>query len=65
MTEFEQMNRTCGNVQISSIDRDAMAIGKTIMEITKRGNDAEVRTCREGLKILEVKKRVAIITSHG
>lgn len=47
-------------MQISSIDRDAF-IARTIAEITKRGNDAETRTCKEGLKILEVTKRVVAI----
>ena len=30
-----------------------------VREITARGNDVEVRTCREGIKVLEITKRVA------
>ena len=29
-----------------------------VREITARGNDVEVRTCREGLKVIEISKRV-------
>ena len=30
-----------------------------VREITARGNDVEVRTCREGIKVLEITKKVA------
>ena len=30
-----------------------------VREITARGNDVEVRTCREGLKVIEITKKVA------
>ena len=39
----------------------AQLLNKTISGIVARGNDAEIRTCKEGIKILEVTKRVAII----
>lgn len=29
-----------------------------VREITARGNDVEVRTCREGIKVIEVSKKV-------
>ena len=57
------MSQTCGNAQISVGNNDLLA--RTIAEITKRGNDAEIRTCKEGVKILEVSKRVAIIIPKG
>ena len=34
-------------------------IDRLVREITARGNDVEVRTCREGIKVIEVTKRVA------
>jgi hypothetical protein len=64
MTKFEQMSQTCGNAQISAVDRNGL-LAKTLNEIAKRGNDAEVRTCKEGIKILEVTKRVAMIIPKG
>ena len=64
MTKFEQMSQTCGNAQISAVDSNGL-LAKTLNEIAKRGNDAEVRTCKEGIKILEVTKRVAIIIPKG
>ena len=36
-------------------------IDKIAREITARGNDVEVRTCREGIKVLEVTKRVVAV----
>lgn len=36
-------------------------LNKTISGIVARGNDAEVRTCKEGIKVLEVTKRVAVV----
>ena len=63
MTKFEQMSQTCGNAQISADYNGLLA--KTIAEITKRGNDAEIRTCKDGVKILEVSKRVAVIIPKG
>lgn len=63
MTRFEQMSQTCGNAQISADHNGVLA--RTIAEITKRGNDAEVRTCKEGIKVLEITKRVAVIIPKG
>lgn len=62
--KFEQMGQTCGNAQISAVDKNGL-LAKTLDDIAKRGNDAEIRTCKEGLKILEVTKRVAIIIPKG
>lgn len=64
MTKFEQMSQTCGNAQISAVDRNGL-LAKTLDEITKRGNDAEIRTCKDGVKILEVSKRVVVIIPKG
>ena len=61
---FGQMGQTCGNAQMSSVDRNGL-LARTLDEIAKRGNDAEIRTCKEGLKILEVSKRVAVIIPKG
>ena len=63
MNKFEQMSQTCGNAQISA-ERNGL-LARTLDEIAKRGNDAEVRTCKEGIKILEVTKRVAVIIPRG
>ena len=49
---------------MSSVDRNGL-LARTLDEIAKRGNDAEIRTCKEGLKILEVSKRVAVIIPKG
>ena len=57
------MSQTCGNAQISA-ERNGL-LARTLDEIAKRGNDAEVRTCKEGIKILEVTKRVAVIIPRG
>ena len=57
---FGLKGQTCGNAQMSAVDRNGL-LARTLDEIAKRGNDAEVRTCKEGVKILEVTKRVAII----
>lgn len=32
-----------------------------VRKIVAKGNDAEIRTCREGIKIFEVSKRVAAV----
>ena len=37
------------------------SIDKIAREITARGNDVEVRTCREGIKVLEVSKKLIAI----
>lgn len=37
------------------------SIDKIAREITARGNDVEVRTCREGIKVFEVTKRVVAV----
>ena len=63
MNKFEHLSQTCGNAQISA-DRNGL-LARTLDEIAKRGNDAEVRTCKEGIKILEVTKRVAVIIPRG
>lgn len=39
------------------MDNDKIA--KIIEDIIKRGNDVEIKTCKEGYKILEVKRKVA------
>ena len=36
-------------------------LDKIAREITARGNDMEVRTCREGLKIFEISKKVIAV----
>lgn len=37
------------------------SLDKIAREITARGNDVEVRTCKEGIKIFEVTKRVVAV----
>lgn len=32
-----------------------------VRKIVAKGNDVEIRTCKEGLKVLEVSKRVAAV----
>lgn len=32
-----------------------------VRKIVSKGNDAEIRTCKEGIKIFEVSKRVAAV----
>ena len=49
---------------MSSVDRNGL-LARTLDEIAKRGNDAEIRTCKEGIKILEVRKTVAAIIPKG
>ena len=61
---FGQMGQTCGNAQMSAVDRNGL-LARTLDEIAKRGNDAEIRTCKEGIKILEVRKSVAAIIPKG
>ena len=39
--------------------RGVSNLDKLVREITSRGNDVEVRTCREGIKVFEITKRVA------
>lgn len=51
-TAFRAENSPSGGV--SSLDKIAR-------EITARGNDMEVRTCREGLKIFEISKKVIAV----
>lgn len=36
-------------------------LDKIAREITARGNDVEVRTCREGIKVFEVSKKVVAV----
>lgn len=43
---------------VSSLDRIAR-------EITARGNDMEVRTSREGIKVFEVSKKVIAVIPAG
>ena len=38
--------------------RGVSNLDKLVREITSRGNDVEVRTCREGIKVIEVSKKV-------
>lgn len=40
-------------------------INKVVNEIVARGNDVEMRTCREGIKIFEVSKKVVTIIPHN
>ena len=40
-------------------------INQVVNEIVARGNDVEMRTCREGIKIFEVSKKVVTIIPHG
>lgn len=46
------------NHRVSSLDN-------LVREITSRGNDVEVRTCREGIKVFEISKRVAGVFPSG
>ena len=37
---------------------ESAEIAKIIEEIIKRGNDVEIKSCKNGYKILEVKRKV-------
>lgn len=41
------------------------SLDKIAREITARGNDMEVRTCREGIKVFEVSKKVIAVIPAG
>ena len=51
LNQASRMNQSPAG-RVSNLD-------KLVREITARGNDVEVRTCREGIKVLEITKRVA------
>ena len=39
---------------------DSAEIAKIIEDIIKRGNDVEIKSCKNGYKILEVKRKVVV-----
>lgn len=39
-------------------------IQKIANEIVSRGNDVEIRACKDGLKVLEVTRKVVLVISN-
>ena len=39
-------------------------IEKIASEILARGNDVEIRTCKEGMKIIEVSRKVVLVIKN-
>lgn len=58
MTPYRTYKPANGNTAVKT---PVSTIDKIAREITARGNDVEVRTCREGLKIFEVSKKVVAV----
>ena len=57
---MEQKNPQKQMVRTNEVPKNrASNLDNLVREITARGNDVEVRTCREGIKVLEITKRVA------
>lgn len=42
----------------ANVERSNSSLDALVREITARGNDVEVRTCREGIKVFEISKKV-------
>lgn len=58
MTPYRTFPQKTENV---SVKTPVSNLDKIAREITSRGNDVEVRTCREGIKIFEVTKKVVAV----
>lgn len=60
---MEDLKRTAERSAVSAMVPPQYAgyMDDVVRKIVAKGNDVEIRTCKEGLKVLEVSKRVAAV----